>query len=111
MIKKEDFGWTEPGAGGEGGWGLLPDGEEMYYAALEKSQQKRLYDEDYLEDFYHISQELAEVGGDSPEDNLDRLTLSKELTDSFQKKFAGRLWDGDYLDEIENHVKIYLDEN
>ncbi len=48
--------------GTEGGW-EIEGGEEAYYEALEKSKQERLYDEDYLEDFYHISQELTGVGG------------------------------------------------
>lgn len=76
-------------------------------------------DEDYLETHFEMVKAIIE------EDQLDNLCglvyerrrdygygglyeLAKELTDEFQEKHKGRVWDGDFADEIESFLNEKL---
>ena len=75
-------------------------------------------DEDYLETHYQMVEAITlkmEEKNPHPENFIVKRSeeqgmgglwmLAKELTDEFQEKHEGRLWeDGDYFDEIESFL-------
>lgn len=76
-------------------------------------------DEDYLETYYEMVQAITiEHMKDEPQgivkDRHDAqghgglYELAKELTDEFQEKHNGRLWDGDFFDEIQSFLNEKL---
>lgn len=76
-------------------------------------------DDDYLETYYEMVQAITiEHMKDEPQgivkDRHDAqghgglYELAKELTDEFQEKHNGRLWDGDFFDEIQSFLNEKL---
>jgi hypothetical protein len=76
-------------------------------------------DEDYLETHFEV---CARIGAELEYDLFDTVVaktyaekgrgglyeLAKELTDEFQEKHKGRVWDGDFFDELEDFLEEKL---
>lgn len=73
-------------------------------------------DEDYLETHYWMSVEvsrLSEQQGHWIQQGREEcgygflMEISKKMTDEFQEKYQDRVWDGEWLDTIDEFIKTY----
>lgn len=73
----------------------------------------------YIETHFEVTRNilsLSEVEGNkayillTTQGTLGLYRLAEELTDKFEKEFEGRIWDGDFFNEIDNFVEKHLQE-
>lgn len=73
----------------------------------------------YIETHFEVTRNIlssSEVEGNKAyrllrtQGTLALYVLAEELADKFEKEFEGRIWDGDFFDEIDNFVEKHLQE-